>query len=207
MKSLVVKPKQPTRGFGLLEGFLARKRAEKAKALIPKERREVLIDIGCGAYPMFLVSLSDFRVKIGIDREVRPEVADALLGRGIHLFRQDVEEDPTLRFVSESVDVVTLLAVLEHLHPQRARVLLEEVYRVLRPGGVVILTTPPPWTEYLLRILAKVRVVSPVEIEEHHYYYMPNTVRLLLVLSGFERENIETGYFELGMNFFVRATK
>jgi hypothetical protein len=46
-----------TRGDVLLEGFLAKKQAHLANRLIPPHLREGrILDIGCGAYPNFLLN-------------------------------------------------------------------------------------------------------------------------------------------------------
>lgn len=57
-----------TRGYGLLERFLAKKRAQKANELIPQlYRKGRILDIGSGAYPFFLLTTS-FSEKFGVDR-------------------------------------------------------------------------------------------------------------------------------------------
>jgi len=54
-----------TRGNGLLEGCLARRRCARADALIPDELRAGrILDIGCGRYPLFLRTTA-FREKVG----------------------------------------------------------------------------------------------------------------------------------------------
>jgi len=45
-----------------------------------------------------------------------------------------------LEFESSSFDAVTILDVLEHIHDQGA--VLAELHRVLKPGGVLIITVP-----------------------------------------------------------------
>ena len=61
-----LKADQPTRGHRALEGYLARRRAQKAKQLIPEQqRRGRLLDVGCGSYPYFLAT-TQFAEKWGI---------------------------------------------------------------------------------------------------------------------------------------------
>lgn len=57
-----------TRGEGILEDFLAEQRYKIVKRILSnfKERNRIL-DIGCGSYPKFLMSL-DFKEKFGIDK-------------------------------------------------------------------------------------------------------------------------------------------
>ena len=49
--------------------------------------------------------------------------------------------DLRLPFDDDSVDLVTLLAVIEHF-PNSPRLVLEEAHRILRPGGLLIVDTP-----------------------------------------------------------------
>ena len=59
-----------TRGSGLLETFLARRRAEMANRLIPSiSRAGCIADIGCGRHPYFLLN-TIFSRKIGLDKSI-----------------------------------------------------------------------------------------------------------------------------------------
>ncbi len=67
---------------------------------------------------------------------------------------------------------VTLLAVVEHLHD--ANVLNTHLWRILKPGGYLILTTPLHKAERLISLYA------PHIDEEHECYYDYNSMNLLL---------------------------
>ncbi len=47
---------------------------------------------------------------------------------------------PPLPFESESMDVITAFQFIEHIHPRLE--FMKEVYRVLKPGGVFLCSTP-----------------------------------------------------------------
>ena len=85
-------------------------------------------------------------------------------------------------FESETFDVVTLMDVIEHVPEPRG--LLKEVYRVLRPGGVVFLVTPNFGSVFVRLYRAKAYGIGP---EEHVTYFQPSTIRQLLHTSGFTR--------------------
>jgi len=192
-----------TRGCGLLEGFLARKRAEMANKLIPSElRKGRILDIGCGIYPFFLFNTS-FSEKYGLDKAVQEGDFNTFQKDRIHLKRYDVEQEGILPFDNEYFDVVTMLAVFEHIEPKRVVNLLKEIQRVLKPGGMFIMTTPASWTDKLLKFMAKLRLVSPVEIEEHKDTYTTQRIASILESAGFKREHTSTGYFELFMNIWA----
>ena len=106
-----------------------------------------------------------------------------------------------------SCDVVTMLAVFEHLEPGKAVPLLREVRRVLRDGGLLVMTTPAPWVDGLLRFLARVKLVSAEEIDEHQNVCSGVALREMLEQAGFAPTAIATGAFEVGMNLWAVAQK
>ena len=194
-----------TRGQGVLEGFLARKRTHMANSLVPRgSRAGRVLDIGCGNRPYFLAH-SEFAEKYGLDRLQRDEPAE-VTDQAIRLIDHDVQSQP-LPFDDEYFDVVTMLAVFEHLEPPRAPGVLGEVRRVLKTGGTYIITTPAPWTDIILRTMVKLRLISGEEIEEHKNLCGREQIVVLLSEAGFEAQRIQTGAFELGMNLWVTAGK
>jgi SAM-dependent methyltransferase len=198
---------QVTRGYGLLEGFLARKRASKANALIPSDhRRGRLLDIGCGSFPFFLVN-TEFAEKHGLDQVVDAETTRQFAAQGITLAHQDFEHSAALPFADDYFDVVTMLAVFEHIEPAQLGELLGEIRRILKPGGVYVLTTPASWTEWLLETLAFLHLTSPHEIDDHKNMYDHPEVSELLCRAGFSVDNVRLGYFEFRMNVWGVAEK
>lgn len=75
-----------------------------------------------------------------------------------------------LDFPDQNFDFVTMLAVIEHIETPEA---IFQVYRVLRPQGRFIFTTPKESAEWLINLYVK-------EIEEEHETYFDlNRVRHL----------------------------
>ena len=195
-----------TRGSGLLEGFLARQRVRVANRKIPAEHREGrLLDVGCGTFPFFLANTS-FREKYGVDKFV-PGMPEEGWAGDIRMVRHDVEAPGGLPFPDRYFDVVTMLAVFEHIEPARLDGTIREVRRILRPGGIYLLTTPASWTAGLLRLLARAGLVSREEIEEHKDVYDHPKIVGILRAAGFDGKNIETGYFEGFANLWVTARR
>ncbi|HEX6938040.1 MAG TPA: methyltransferase domain-containing protein [Longimicrobiales bacterium] len=215
-----------TRGKGRLEGFLARHRARMANRLIPEELRGGrIVDIGCGSYPYFL-STTRFAHRFGLDRLASvgapaaegptpsgaagsaPGVAPGVQGpEGVTLIHHDLAGRTALPFDDGSVDVVTMLAVFEHLDHDVLRHTLAEIRRILRPGGVYVLTTPAAWTDRLLRALARLGLVSAEEIEEHKDAYTHARIADLLAHAGFDRAAMRFGTFEFGMNLWATVRR
>ena len=193
-----------TRGFGLLESVLAKKRAEVVNGIIPNSYRSGrILDIGCGVIPYFLQN-TEFAEKYGSDKSIDAKY----LNRTKNNFTSyDVETIKPLPFSDDYFDVITMLAVIEHIETANMPFLIGEIYRTLRDNGLFIFTTPSKWADGLLRFMANIRLVSPVEIEEHKELYTHKLLRNLLMRSGFSEEEIKLGYFELHMNIVGAAKK
>jgi len=192
-----------TRGKGLLESLLARMRAQKANQLIPDRiRNGRILDVGCGSYPYFL-SHTFFKEKYAID-----QVPDSRVdGLGIHWHTLDLNNQPKLPFPDGYFSAVTLLALIEHLDPACLVTLFSEIYRALHVGGLLIITTPAAWSDRLLRWMARFKLVSPEEIDEHVYTYTLPLIGWYLGKAGFEMEKVHFGYFEMMLNLWSTAER
>jgi SAM-dependent methyltransferase len=169
----------------------------------PSLRRNRILDVGCGSYPLFLLS-TQFVERYGLDREVPAGIAES---HNLHLVAHDVEHNRKLPFDDAFFDAVTLLAVFEHLDEPVLIDLLREIRRVLVPGGVFVMTTPADWTAGILTRMAKLWLVSSEEVGEHKSQYSLARIRELLTRAGFAAEHVDAGSFEAGMNLWARATR
>lgn len=191
-----------TRGHGLLEPLLARLRARQANRLITDSLRGGrILDIGCGSFPYFL-SHSFFKEKYAID-----QLGPHLNSEGIVWHTLDLNGEPHLPFEDGFFSVITMLAVVEHLNPSTLVTLFREAYRTLRPGGLLILTTPAAWSDGLLRCMASLRLVSSEEINEHVYVYTLPLLGWYFGVSNFSIEKMHFGYFECMLNMWVTAER
>ena len=135
----------------------------------PAER---LLDIGCG--DGYFLRRAPFKERYGVDKR---------LG-------DDVEKG--LPFDADYFDCVTMLAVIEHLtDPGR---LLAEIYRVLKPGGRLVLTTPREAAEALIGFYAK-------DVEEEHEIYFDLKSMTELAGDKFEVSGYHTFIFGLNQAF------
>jgi SAM-dependent methyltransferase len=164
-------------------------------------RQGRILDIGCGSYPYFL-SHTAFQEKFAVD-QLEPHVATT----DIRWHVINLDQDPALPFEDGFFSAVTLLAVVEHLSPKSMQALFAEIYRVLAPGGQVILTTPAAWSDGLLQLLARLNLVSPEEIHEHKFAYTLPLIGWYFGTAGFEMTCLKFGYFELGLNLWAVAIK
>ena len=108
--------------------------------------------------------------------------------RTLHDAKADVWGDATdLPFGDGSFDTVVMFQTLEHI-PEPARA-LSEAHRVLRPGGVIVITTPFMWglheqpydfyryTPFALEYLADAAGFVDVKIEQVGGYWLTAGLR------------------------------
>jgi ubiquinone/menaquinone biosynthesis C-methylase UbiE len=150
---------------------------------------ENVLDIGCGT-GILLDYLSPQKY-LGID--ISPGmIAKAQSKHPEREFIVDEMESATFKMESESFDtVVALFGPFSYsLHPDR---LLNEFYRVLKQGGVLILM---PYTKRIENNLFLGEFATSSEQSIPKIYYTTNTIESLMKNSNFEQVTIK------GINFF-----
>lgn len=181
----------------LLEPLLRRMRFRQVMPQIPVGAR--LLDVGCGHSALFLKAAAD-RIEsgMGVDFKVEP-----LRWRNIQTLQLKLTD--VLPFAEASFDVVTMLAVLEHIEQEKA--ILQEIHRVLKPGGKLVLTVPSVWAQPVLEFLSyRLKLVDEQEIRDHKRYYTRARLEAVLIqATGFH--GFRHRYFQLGMNNFCTVLK
>ncbi len=111
----------------------------KIISLIEKERPRVLLDLGCGdgAFVALIREKTKVSEVFGVD--ISEEAARKAKERGIEAIPLNIDEQD-LPFTDNSFDIVFCGELIEHLFDPDH--LLQEIRRVLKPGGLCILTTP-----------------------------------------------------------------
>jgi ubiquinone/menaquinone biosynthesis C-methylase UbiE len=113
--------------------FLARRFVRQAARLSPRESG-VCIDIGAGTAPYRRDVIAAFRVARYVAVDIAPAIPDAV-----------VADARLLPFRSSAVELVVSFDAIQHIaEPERV---LAEVARILRPGGLVVLTFPFMYAE------------------------------------------------------------
>ncbi len=158
-----------------------------------------LLDVGCGYNHKFLSTVEPYITHgSGIDFKV-PGVTEGKIKT------IQARLDDTLPFADDSFDIVTMLAVLEHL--DKPGEICEEIVRVLKAGGKLVLTVPGKRAKPVLEFLSyRLGIVNRAEIEDHKKYYDLDELQELS--AGVATLEIEKhAPFQFGMNNFCVLKK
>jgi hypothetical protein len=96
-----------------------------------------------------------------------------------------------------SFNIITALAVLEHIPKEQLETFVDNCYRHLEPGGLMVLTVPSKEVDYILNVLISLRILHGMEVEQHYGYDTGRTVPLF-TSKGFEL--VKHKKFQLGLN-------
>jgi SAM-dependent methyltransferase len=177
-----------------LDQLIARMRFRAAFPHIRKGAR--VCDLGCGLDAAFLDYAGERIANgVGVDDQVRGGIG----GRWRRV-RADIRA--ALPLESAQFDHVVMLAVLEHLAEPEP--VLREAYRILAPGGSLILTWPSAMVDPILKVLHRLRFVSDeMESDEHQKRIPAGELQKILERIGFEK--FLHRRFELGLNNLLVA--
>jgi len=156
-----------------------------------------LLDVGCGAGFWLNVAIEAGWDGLGID--LSPDAiafARDRLGLNVIAGRMQDRELPESTF-----DVITLLETIEHLFDPMA--VLRQAHRVLRPGGLIAITTPNLNSLAFKFLGQDWSILSPTE---HLYYFTERTIRQMLIHAGFDRVWIERTSLVFDETAEIRST-
>lgn len=144
-------------------------------------RRGKLLDIGCAlGYFLELANKDGWDVS-GLD--ISDYVVGQVRKKELRVVKGELIQQ---KFKPNSFDVMTIFQTVEHdLEPSR---LLSEIRRVLKPGGVLILTTPGQ-KGILLTLLGK--KWHGWQVEGHVVWFDKRSLKLALKKAGFRKIKVK----------------
>ncbi|MFA4820546.1 MAG: methyltransferase domain-containing protein [Candidatus Aenigmatarchaeota archaeon] len=156
-----------------------------------------VLDIGCGD-DFYLLSGLQRKIKsgMGVDIAVKNAKSDNIIIKKIRIGQK-------LPFKDASFDVVTMIAFIEHL--EKPEKVLTDCRRVLRKGGVIIITTPMARAKPFWEFLVNLGLTEEKNTEDHKQYFSQEKVEKLLKTNGFDITVSKK--FELGMNYIAVGRK
>lgn len=157
---------------------------DKFREACKKYYKGVMYDLGCGEKPYKEFFLQHVERYIGID-----------WGNSLHDSKADILADlnEPLPLDNECADTTIAFSVLEHLHEPQT--MLDEAFRVLKPGGAMVLTVPWQWHVH--------------EAPHDYFRFTPYGLKYLLEKAGFAVVTIKplSGFFTtwvLKFNYFTK---
>ena len=162
--------------------FVKSRLEEITAEFAPYRQSNRLLDIGCGAGSLLEAARKQGWQAQGLD--VSSPAAKHVRELGFEVFEGELHE---AAFPSQHFDVVTAAELLEHIFDPRA--LVQEVARILRPGGLFWTTTP-----HARGLSARVlgldwRCIWP---PEHLQLFSIGGLKALLGSAGFRNIHVDT---------------
>jgi 2-polyprenyl-3-methyl-5-hydroxy-6-metoxy-1,4-benzoquinol methylase len=170
-----------------LDKWLQQQRIGRAVRHLPPQ--VFVLDIGCHLGELLLQPHLNISGGVGID-----PLCNVPSTESIHFIRGSFPQavPPHLKF-----DAITALALVEHIPAGRHQAFFDACSNALKPGGLLICTVPDAAVDAILGVLAALKLVKGMSLEEHHGYEVAQT-------AGFAqqaglRQTIHQR-FQLGLN-------
>ena len=167
--------------------WLQRWRIGKAGHHVP--HGSTVLDVGSYDGALFRQLHERIADGIGIDEEIEGSSQQ----EGFRLVMGRFPDD----FTDETFDLITMLAVLEHVPPDEQRLFAAACAKHLRPAGRLVITTPAPAVDMILDVLTFLRLIDGMSLEQH-YGFKPADTPGIFAPAGFRLIARES--FQLGLN-------
>lgn len=142
------------------------------KSKVPK----VMLEVGCGVGNLIFPLIEEHPEMYFYACDLSPRAIEFVKSHPsynentVKAFQCDITTDEILKEVAfESIDIVTLIFVLSAIHPNKFHQTLQNVFNVLKPGGVVL------FRDYGLYDMAQLRFNAGHKISENLYMRQDGT--------------------------------
>jgi len=172
-----------------LDRIIQRIRIKKALSYIPTNSS--VLDIGSGNDGA-LFELAERKISYGIGLD--PCLITHIKKNKYQLF-PGVFPDNLPK--SEKFDVITMLAVFEHMPPNTQKEIANIIPSYLETNGKLILTIPSVFTDKILELLKYMKLIDGIALDEHHGF---NPTEVIRIFSGTKLVLEVDKFFEFGLN-------
>ncbi len=149
---------------------------------IPYKSGGQLLDIGCGG-GKYLLSMQQLGWQVeGV--EFNPTAAQTCKESGLDVFPGELS---AAAFPDNRFDVITARHVIEHIATPKS--FINEIFRILKPGGIMVLVTPN--SQALGRGWFGTHWYAN-EVPRHLILFAPNNLQLLTSQEGFQSISMRT---------------
>lgn len=138
--------------------------------------KKVLFEIGCGVGNLIFPLIEEKRNFFVYACDFSPRAVDIVKTNSLYdensmrAFQCDITTDSVHEIIKEnSVDIVTLIFVLSAIHPEKFSIAIGNIYKILKPGGVVL------FRDYGLYDMAQIRFKPGHKIAENFYMRQDGT--------------------------------
>lgn len=181
-------------GFNLPDAHAAGRRARHAGRRLARirallggqlERRLRLIDVGCSRGDFVAAATAAGFEAEGVEPAAQIAAAARIAGRNVHTGLLEAQ-----RFADGQFDAVSLFEVVEHLRTPLA--LLQECRRILRPGGIMLISTGngASWTARAMK--ARWDYFQTDKDAGHISFFNPQSIARLAEHASFEVAELTT---------------
>lgn len=206
------------REFSLSKGTRIPERLSLPLEIANIQPGQYMLDIGCGRGELTSRCQQKGAFTWGLDyAPAALNIAKAFKSQNLAFQRAEAQKLP---FGEHSFDTVFMLDIVEHLHPLELQTAFGEVWRVLKPGGTLIIHTMPNLWYYrfgypIFRVMQRIRGKNLPQNPRARWKYAhlhineqtPRTLRKSLRASHFNTqvwlENVQK--FEQEKNPIARA--
>ena len=173
-----------------LDYYLQRARFNQVAPFFREGQR--ILDIGSADGGMFrwLTNKKIAFSGIGLEPEIRTDIET-------ETYKIIGDKFPSMKIFGQRFDLITALAVLEHIPELRLDEFAKACNEHLKPKGFLVMTVPSSWVDYIIKPLIWLKLMDGNRADQHHGYDSVLTVPLFSK-NGFVLERHST--FQIGLN-------
>jgi SAM-dependent methyltransferase len=177
--------------MALLSSYLTRARTS---SIAPYIHGDVL-DLGCGShgtatiYEQYRQQMTNY---CGIERFQESVRLLSERHPAGQFFARDLDRDHLE--LNRKFDCILMIALIEHLFNQQH--VMSEVVNALKPGGIVVMTTPTPFgNDIVHRLGASLGLFAKAAVDDHIVIYNHHRFRLMAKEVGLQLKSYQTFQF------------